>query len=54
MKAHNGVAGAKLVVTVIGNPVLVISALDDLKLAVQECASECDLLDMIEIREENL
>lgn len=54
MKSQNGAAGAKLVVTVVGKPARVITALDDLKQAIRETASECDLLDMVEIREENL
>lgn len=45
-------AAAKIIITIVGQPMSVVNALDDLKQAIRECAVEMDILDMIEIKEE--
>ena len=47
-------AGVRLIVEVVGKPVQVLNALDDLKQAIKETATEFDFTDMIELKEENL
>lgn len=45
-------SAAKLTIKIFGPAIAVVNALDDLKQAIQECAVECDLLDMIDVKEE--